>query len=72
MNVENLVIPAAENVTEMWINKFQFSLLKGSLRKDIVGYNTLTFPTTVRLQKVLLGHGEESHVKGLSFSCQRV
>ncbi|KAF3448271.1 hypothetical protein FNV43_RR08984 [Rhamnella rubrinervis] len=59
MNVENLVIPAAENVTEMWINKFQFSLLRRSLRKEIVGYNTLTFPTTVRLQKVLLEHGVE-------------
>lgn len=68
MNVETLVIPATKAATKMWINKFHFSPLKRSMRKEMVHYNTLTFPDTVRLQKVLLGHVVESDVEGLFVS----
>lgn len=68
MNVETLVIPATKAATKMWINKFHFSPLKSSMRKEMVHYNTLTFPDTVRLQRVLLGHVVESDVEGLFVS----
>ncbi|XP_048320423.2 increased DNA methylation 1 [Ziziphus jujuba] len=65
MNVENLVIPSAEDAKEMWINRFQFSHLKRPMKKEILLYNTLMFPSAIRLQKTLLGNASDLEVEDM-------
>lgn len=67
LKVENLVIPSAEGVEGMWINKFHFSqYIDKSLEKDIFLSNMLKFPRTIILQKSLLQNAQSSHIGGLS------
>ncbi|GMN30987.1 hypothetical protein TIFTF001_003055 [Ficus carica] len=55
MEVENLVLPSAQKVVTMWINKFHFSrTIPKFLEQDVVRSNMLMFPQSVKLHKSLV------------------
>ncbi|KAK9203432.1 hypothetical protein WN943_013686 [Citrus x changshan-huyou] len=54
LNVENLVIPSVPELVPMWINKYGFTHIENNLMTELIKYNTLMFPTAVRLPKSLV------------------
>ncbi|KAK9198332.1 hypothetical protein WN944_013516 [Citrus x changshan-huyou] len=54
LNVQNLVIPAVPELVPMWINKYGFTHIENNLMTELINYNTLMFPTAVRLPKSLV------------------
>jgi hypothetical protein len=54
MGVEHLIIPSVQELTEMWEGKCGFSPIEDAVSQKITNWNTLTFPSAVRLQKALL------------------
>ncbi|KAG6788727.1 hypothetical protein POTOM_004804 [Populus tomentosa] len=54
MGVEHLIIPSVQELTEMWEGKCGFSPVEDAVSQKITDWNTLTFPSAVRLQKALL------------------
>ncbi|CAK7356303.1 unnamed protein product [Dovyalis caffra] len=53
LGVEHLIIPSVQELTDMWKGKCGFSTIEDGVCKKINNRNTLTFPSTVRLQKAL-------------------
>lgn len=66
LNVENFVIPSVPELVPMWIKKCGFTHIENNLMKELINYNTLMFPSAVRLHKSLLTHAAAS--AGLSLS----
>ncbi|KAH9721064.1 PHD-type domain-containing protein [Citrus sinensis] len=60
LNVENLVIPSVPELVPMWINKYGFTHIENNLMTELIKYNTLMFPTAVRLHKSLVTHAAAS------------
>ncbi|KAL5745877.1 hypothetical protein ACOSP7_027023 [Xanthoceras sorbifolium] len=58
--VENIIIPSVDEVVGMWRKGYDFSLIRDELMNKLVEYNTLTFPTAVKLQKSLLASPVEA------------
>ncbi|KAK9698835.1 hypothetical protein RND81_08G134600 [Saponaria officinalis] len=53
MGVERILIPSAENMVKNWQEKFGFGPLDQAMKRRITTLNTLTFPMTTRLQKII-------------------
>ncbi|KAK9203428.1 hypothetical protein WN943_013682 [Citrus x changshan-huyou] len=60
LNVENLVIPSVPELVPMWINKYGFTHIENNLMTELINYNTLMFPSAVRLHKSLVTHAAAS------------
>ncbi|KAH9721078.1 hypothetical protein KPL70_006290 [Citrus sinensis] len=60
LNVENLVIPSVPELVPMWINKYGFTHIESNLMTELIKYNTLMFPSAVRLHKSLVTHAAAS------------
>ncbi|CAA2938935.1 increased DNA methylation 1-like [Olea europaea subsp. europaea] len=63
LNVENLIIPSIEERVRNWCERYGFGRLEESMKQEIMGWNTLMFHDSIRLQKPLLwsSHFAESH-----------
>ncbi|KAH9721047.1 PHD-type domain-containing protein [Citrus sinensis] len=60
LNVENLVIPSVPELVPMWMNKYGFTHIESNLMTELIKYNTLMFPSAVRLHKSLVTHAAAS------------
>ncbi|KAL9433883.1 hypothetical protein AB3S75_028677 [Citrus x aurantiifolia] len=60
LNVENLVIPSVPELVPMWVNKYGFTHIESNLMTELIKYNTLMFPSAVRLHKSLVTHAAAS------------
>ena len=54
VGVGHVIIPSVQELTEMWERKCGFSPIEDAVSQKIINWNTLTFPSAVRLQKALL------------------
>ncbi|XP_056688873.1 increased DNA methylation 1-like [Spinacia oleracea] len=53
IGVESIVIPSSEEMEENWQKKFGFEPLDEAMNRKLTNLNTLMFPKTIRLQKVI-------------------
>ncbi|GLT58584.1 hypothetical protein SLA2020_314640 [Shorea laevis] len=56
LKISNLVIPSMPELVNMWREKHLFSPIEDGLIKELRELNLLMFPSTVRLQKLLLSN----------------
>ncbi|WCJ37446.1 Acyl-CoA N-acyltransferase with RING/FYVE/PHD-type zinc finger protein [Euphorbia peplus] len=56
IGIKHLIIPAIEEVAEMWQTKYGFVPVDDEMMKKVQNYNTLMFPGAIRLQKTLSGN----------------
>lgn len=53
MGIKRIVIPSSTEMLEKWETKFGFVKVKYETNKNIKELNTLMFPKTTRLQKLI-------------------
>lgn len=53
MGVERIIIPSSDEMVEKWQEKFGFKPLEEAMKREITNLNTLMFPKTTRLQKMI-------------------
>ncbi|WCJ29326.1 Acyl-CoA N-acyltransferase with RING/FYVE/PHD-type zinc finger protein [Euphorbia peplus] len=56
IGIKHLIIPAIEEVADMWQRKHGFVHVDDEMMKKVQNYNILFFPGTIRLQKTLSGN----------------
>lgn len=57
LKVEHLIIPSVHQKEKTWTKGFNFTRLDAKMKREIMCYNTMMFHDSIRLQKVLLSHG---------------